>query len=54
MVESDGGGFDGGGDGGGYYGPFSYEEPSLRGCLLNVIKLVIILILVFFVFSKYF
>ncbi len=53
LYESDGGGgFDGGL---GFYppNPSDFEQPSFKGCLWNAIKLVIILIIVFFVLSKF-
>ena len=48
-----GGGFDGGL---GFYppNPHDFEQPSCRGRLVNIIKLVIILSIVFFVFFKLF
>ena len=46
-------GFD---DGLGFYAPnpYDFEQPSCEGCLWNAIKLVIILIILLFVLSKFF
>ena len=45
-----GGGFDGGL---GFYppNPHDFEQPSCRGCLVNVVKLILILIVLFVIFK---
>ena len=53
ILFETGGGFDGGL---GFYppNPHDFEQPSCKGCLVNAIKLVIILSILFFVAFKLF
>ena len=41
-------------DGGDFYppNPYDFKKFTLRGCLLNIIKLIVIFVILFFVLSK--